>query len=70
MKIVIAGAGEVGFHLARMMTKEAQDIVVIDDDSSSDSPIQSSTGKSSTKIIVVEASVNSVVDKQLLTNLA
>ena len=30
MKIVIAGAGEVGFHLARMMTKEAQDIVVID----------------------------------------
>ena len=50
--------------------RKAQDIVVIDDDSSSGSPIQSSTGKSSTKIIVVEASVNSVVDKQLLTNLA
>ena len=30
MKIVIAGAGAVGFHLARLMSKEAQDIVIID----------------------------------------
>jgi trk system potassium uptake protein TrkA len=32
MRIIIAGAGEVGVHLARMMTKEAQDIVIIDRD--------------------------------------
>ena len=32
MRIIIAGAGEVGVHLARMMTKEAQDIVIIDID--------------------------------------
>tara|TARA_B100000427_G_scaffold150440_1_gene125201 strand:- start:8373 stop:9590 length:1218 start_codon:yes stop_codon:yes gene_type:complete len=50
--------------------RKGEEIIVIDDDSPSDSSIQSSTGKSSTKIIVVEASVNSVVDKQLLTNLA
>ena len=30
MKIIIAGAGAVGFHLARLMSKEAQDIVIID----------------------------------------
>lgn len=32
MKIVIAGAGEVGFYLARLLSNEAQDIIVIDDD--------------------------------------
>jgi len=32
MKIVIAGAGEVGFHLAKMMCSEARDIYIIDDD--------------------------------------
>ncbi|MFB0924282.1 MAG: Trk system potassium transporter TrkA [Vicingaceae bacterium] len=31
MRIVIAGAGEVGFHLAKMMSKEAQNIYIIDD---------------------------------------
>lgn len=30
MKIIIAGAGEVGFHLAKLLTNERQDIVVID----------------------------------------
>lgn len=30
MKIIIAGAGEVGFHLAKLMAHEAQDIVLID----------------------------------------
>lgn len=30
MKIVIAGAGEVGFHLAKLLSSEAQDIVLID----------------------------------------
>lgn len=30
MRIVIAGAGEVGFHLARLLAQEEQDIVLID----------------------------------------
>ncbi len=32
MKIVIAGAGEVGSHLARLLSRENQDIIVIDED--------------------------------------
>ena len=32
MKIVIAGAGEVGSHLAKMLGDEYHDIIVIDDD--------------------------------------
>lgn len=30
MRIVIAGAGEVGFHLAKMLANESQDIILID----------------------------------------
>ena len=32
MKIVIAGAGEVGSHLAKLLSDEEQDIIVIDED--------------------------------------
>lgn len=32
MRVVIAGAGEVGFHLAKLLAYEEQDIVVIDKD--------------------------------------
>ncbi len=32
MKIIIAGAGDVGFHLAKMLSSEAQDIYLIDQD--------------------------------------
>lgn len=32
MKIVIAGAGEVGCHLAKMLSNEDQDIIIIDSD--------------------------------------
>ena len=32
MKIVIAGAGEVGSHLARMLSREANDLTIIDKD--------------------------------------
>lgn len=32
MKIVIAGAGEVGMHLAKLLSFEEQDIIVIDED--------------------------------------
>lgn len=33
MKIVIAGAGEVGSHLAKLLSREEQDIILIDQDS-------------------------------------
>ena len=32
MKIVIAGAGEVGFHIAKLLANESQDIIVVDID--------------------------------------
>ncbi|MGY8945397.1 MAG: NAD-binding protein, partial [Flavobacteriales bacterium] len=32
MKIIIAGAGEVGFHLAKLLSFESQDITLIDTD--------------------------------------
>lgn len=34
MRIVIAGAGDMGFHLAKLLADEEQDIVIIDSDSS------------------------------------
>lgn len=33
MRIIIAGAGEMGFHLAKLLAAEEQDIVIIDSDS-------------------------------------
>ena len=35
MKIIIAGAGEVGFHLAKLLSYESQDITLIDTDKQS-----------------------------------
>ena len=32
MKIVIAGAGEVGSHLAKMLSREDNDITIIEND--------------------------------------
>ena len=32
MKIIIVGAGEVGFHIARRLSEENQDVVLIDKD--------------------------------------
>ena len=32
MKIIIAGAGEVGSHLAKMLSNEANDLTIIDSD--------------------------------------
>ena len=34
MRIVIAGAGELGFHLAKLLAIEEQDITLIDEDDS------------------------------------
>ena len=39
MKIVIAGAGEVGSHLAKLLSREEQDIVLIDRDSTKLAPL-------------------------------
>ena len=33
MKIIIAGCGEMGFHLSKLLAKEEHDIVLIDKDS-------------------------------------
>lgn len=32
MKIIIAGAGNVGTHLAKLLSRERQDIILMDDD--------------------------------------
>ncbi|MEJ2540870.1 MAG: NAD-binding protein, partial [Gemmatimonadota bacterium] len=32
MKVLIVGAGEVGFHLARRLSEESQDVVLIESD--------------------------------------
>ncbi|MEZ5000507.1 MAG: NAD-binding protein [Bacteroidales bacterium] len=42
MRIVIAGAGEVGTHLAKMLSHEHHDIVIIDPEESRLKPIDSS----------------------------
>ncbi len=42
MRIVIAGAGEVGTHLAKMLSNEQHDIVIIDPEESRLKPIDSS----------------------------
>jgi len=39
MKIVIGGAGEVGTHLAKLLSREAQDIILIDKDSAKLDPL-------------------------------
>lgn len=39
MKIVIVGAGEVGSHLAKLLSNENQDIVIIDDDDEKLAPL-------------------------------
>ena len=53
MRIIIAGAGEVGSHLAKMLSNESNDITVIDSDQSrldalaSNTDIVTVTGSSS-----------------------
>ncbi|MFO8022189.1 MAG: NAD-binding protein, partial [Perlabentimonas sp.] len=43
MNIIIAGAGEVGTHLAKMLSNEYHDIVVIDTDTEKLALLSSST---------------------------
>ncbi len=41
MKIIIAGAGEVGTHLAKMLANESQDIILIDENEEKLRPLES-----------------------------
>ncbi len=42
MRIIIAGAGEVGTHLAKMLSNENHEIILIDPEESRLKPIDSS----------------------------
>ena len=55
MKIVIQGAGEVGSHLAKMLSLEANDITVIDDD-----PQRLANISSIADVIAIEGSPSSL----------
>ncbi len=55
MNIIIAGAGEVGTHLAKMLSNEYHDIVVIDSDAEKLSELATSTD-----LLVVEGSATSI----------
>ncbi len=57
MKIVIAGAGEVGTHLAKMLTDEAHDIVLLDD-----SPEKLAKISSEIDLMTITGSANSFED--------
>jgi trk system potassium uptake protein TrkA len=65
MKIIIAGAGEVGFHLAKLLSFESQDITLIDTDRESlanaDSrlDIRVSRGNATSISVLKDANVNS-----------
>ena len=41
MKIIIAGAGNVGTHLAKLLSREKQDIILMDDDEENLTPLSS-----------------------------
>lgn len=55
MNIIIAGAGEVGIHLAKMLSQEYHDIVVIDPDTEKLAQLSSSAD-----LLVVEGSATSI----------
>lgn len=57
MKVVIAGAGEVGTHLARMLSKEDHDIVLLDDD-----PAKLSKISHEVDLLTIAGSANSFTD--------
>ena len=62
MKIIIAGAGEVGVHLAQMLTHEEQNIVLMDTDAKRLDEV-----KGSIEALVSQAIPYSLKTKRLLT---
>ena len=63
MKIIIAGAGEVGSHLAKMLSNESNDLTVIDSDQerldalSENTDVVTVTGNPSSIRVLKEAGV-------------
>ncbi|HAX95345.1 MAG TPA: Trk system potassium transporter TrkA [Prolixibacteraceae bacterium] len=57
MKVVIAGAGEVGTHLARMLSRENHDIILLDDD-----PEKLSQISRDVDLLTINGSAHSFVD--------
>ena len=63
MKIIIVGAGEVGFHIASRLALENKDVVVIDNNSSSiqrvadQLDVQTITGSGSSPVILEQAGI-------------
>ena len=55
MKIIIAGAGAVGTHLAKLLSREKQDIILMDDDEE-----KLSTLSSNFDLMTVTASPSSI----------
>jgi trk system potassium uptake protein TrkA len=64
MKVIIAGAGEVGFHLAKLLTIEGHDIIVIDTDADKLSfianhlDVQTINGSSTSYSCLIQANVS------------
>jgi len=56
MRIVIAGAGEVGMHLAKMLNSEEHDLVIIDND-----PDRLKTVGSTMDVLTIEGNANSIM---------
>jgi trk system potassium uptake protein TrkA len=57
MKIIIVGAGEVGSHLAKMLSRESHDIILIDEDSEKLQKIESNYD-----LMTIEGSPTSIKD--------
>ena len=55
MKIIIAGAGEVGSHLAKMLSNESNDITVIDSE-----PARLEALSANTDVITVAGNPSSI----------
>lgn len=57
MKVVIAGAGEVGTHLAKMLSKENHEIVLLDEDQEKLEQLANQVD-----LLTVEGAANSIID--------
>ena len=74
MKIVIIGAGEVGFHIARHLALENKDVVVIDKDPealrrvSENIDVQVLQGSGASPVVLKEAGLNSAEILLAVTN--
>ena len=60
MRIVIAGAGEVGSHLAKMLNNESNDITVIDS-----SQARLTALASTTDVITVEGNPSAIKQRRI-----